>query len=101
MHPKSAAVLLIAALFSQTALSQGLFTCHSREEWGYAPKCCMNIDGQVGLNCVTAHQMGATDPIWECNLFVYNITGCCQTIGYKNPYTNNTIDLCAMSTDPV
>ncbi|KAI1799529.1 hypothetical protein F4811DRAFT_96241 [Daldinia bambusicola] len=100
MYFKSGATLLAAVLFSQLATSQGIFSCHTREEWGYAPKCCMHIDGQVGTNCVSAHQMGATDPIWECNLFVYNITGCCQSIGYKNPYNNNTVDLCATSVDP-
>ncbi|OTA66541.1 hypothetical protein K449DRAFT_462551 [Hypoxylon sp. EC38] len=100
MYSKSAAALLVAALFSASSMQVGLFSCHTRETWGFTPKCCMNIDGQVGTNCIPAHQMGATDPIWECNLFVYNITGCCQSIGYKNPYNNYTIDLCSMSVDP-
>ncbi|KAI1376760.1 hypothetical protein F4677DRAFT_445083 [Hypoxylon crocopeplum] len=100
MYTKLTAAVLVAALFSYPVVSQvGQFSCHTRETWGFSPKCCMNIDGQVGTNCVAAHQLGATDPIWECNLFVYNITGCCQSIGYKNPYTNNTIDLCATSVD--
>ncbi|KAI5868164.1 hypothetical protein GGS23DRAFT_15192 [Durotheca rogersii] len=99
MHSKSAAALLVATLFSAAALAGGQFSCHSRQAWGYSPKCCMNIDGQVGTNCIPAHQLGATNPIWECNLFVYNITGCCQGIGYKNPNTNNTLDLCTMYTD--
>ncbi|KAI1393788.1 uncharacterized protein F4822DRAFT_25277 [Hypoxylon trugodes] len=101
MYSKSSIALLAVALLSPLAATQvGTFSCHTRETWGFTPKCCMNIDGQVGTNCVSAHQMGATDPIWECNLFVYNITGCCQSIGYKNPYTNNTVDLCATSVDP-
>ncbi|OTB06798.1 hypothetical protein M426DRAFT_318511 [Hypoxylon sp. CI-4A] len=97
---QSATAFVAAVLLSQPVVSQGIFSCHTRETWGYAPKCCENIDGQVGINCVGAHEMGATDPIWECNLFVNNITGCCQSIGYKNPYTNNSIDLCATSIDP-
>ncbi|KAI1104662.1 hypothetical protein F4804DRAFT_306398 [Jackrogersella minutella] len=100
MYSKFAVAVLISALFSHQAASQvGLFSCYTRQNWGFTPKCCENIDGQVGINCVGAHQMGATDPIWECNLFVYNITGCCQSIGYKNPYNNYTIDLCATSVD--
>ncbi|KAI1397935.1 hypothetical protein F4819DRAFT_490082 [Hypoxylon fuscum] len=101
MYFKPAATFFITALLSHPAASQvGQFSCHMRETWGYAPKCCMTIDGQIGTNCISAHQLGATDPIWECNLFVYNITGCCQSSGYKNPNTNYTIDLCATSVDP-
>ncbi|KAI1127631.1 hypothetical protein F5Y10DRAFT_242324 [Nemania abortiva] len=78
-----------------------LFKCDSSQASGFSPKCCTDINGQVGVNCIGAHIMGATNPIYECNLFVYNITGCCQTTGYKNPYTNNTLDLCATSIDPI
>lgn len=77
------------------------FKCDSSSSSGFSPKCCTDINGQVGVNCIGAHIMGATDPIYECNLYVYNITGCCQTTGYKNPYTNNTLDLCAMNIDPI
>ena len=29
---------------------------------------------------ISAHLMGVTNPMYSCNLYVYNITGCCQTI---------------------
>ncbi|KAI0015359.1 hypothetical protein F4780DRAFT_89239 [Xylariomycetidae sp. FL0641] len=99
MFSKSIAALLIGALFTQAVAAVGTFSCRSYEAAGFAPKCCTNINGQVGTDCISAHQMGATDPIWECNLFVYNITGCCQSIGYKNPANNITLDLCTTSMD--
>ncbi|KAI4862162.1 hypothetical protein F4820DRAFT_431257 [Hypoxylon rubiginosum] len=96
MFFKSAATLLAAALL---APASALFSCHETEGWGYVPKCCQDINGQFGTNCLTAFQQGVTNPTWDCNEYVYNITGCCQSIGLKNSYTNNTIDLCAMSID--
>ncbi|KAI2469303.1 hypothetical protein F4781DRAFT_431504 [Annulohypoxylon bovei var. microspora] len=97
MYSKSITALLIAALFSHPTTQ---FSCHTREKWGFSPVCCTHIEGQVGINCVTAHQLGITNPSWECNLYVYNITGCCQLTGYRNPYTNNTIEVCATQIDP-
>ncbi|KAK5631937.1 hypothetical protein RRF57_007651 [Xylaria bambusicola] len=77
------------------------FTCNSTQASGFSPSCCTDINGQVGINCIGAHLMGVYDPMYSCNLYVYNITGCCQTIGYKNPYTNNSLSVCAMSIDPI
>ncbi|KAI3336351.1 hypothetical protein HD806DRAFT_473413 [Xylariaceae sp. AK1471] len=106
MHFISAIALLVGAVMSHPAAAgtdaaSFLFDCKSSNTWGYSPKCCLDINGQVGINCIGAHQMGITNPTFECNLFVYNITGCCQSTGYKNPFTNYTLDLCAMSTDPI
>ncbi|KAI0481879.1 hypothetical protein F4859DRAFT_438137 [Xylaria cf. heliscus] len=97
-----AATLLLGAAMSAPADMQRIyFRCTSSETSGFSPKCCTDINGQVGVNCIGAHIIGVTDTYYECNLYVYNITGCCQTTGYKNPYTNNTLDLCAMNYDPV
>ncbi|KAI0201449.1 hypothetical protein F4808DRAFT_425225 [Astrocystis sublimbata] len=141
IYSVAAALLLGAAMSAPTALtpkdqSRIYFTCNSSKGSGFSPKCCTDIDGQVGVNCVGAHIIGATNTYYECNLFVYNVTGCCQTTvshclsfllsrlfplqlftcyvylraftdvatnkqGFKNPTTNNTIDLCAMSYDPL
>ncbi|CAJ2506113.1 Uu.00g002430.m01.CDS01 [Anthostomella pinea] len=98
MYSKTLSALFVGVIFSQPIA--GLFSCQTFKASGFAPKCCANINGQVGINCISAHQMGATDPTWECNAFVYNITGCCQTTGYKNPYNNITLDLCSTSLDP-
>ncbi|KAI0857146.1 hypothetical protein F4860DRAFT_490609 [Xylaria cubensis] len=99
-----AAALLLGAAMSAPAprdLQRIYFRCTSSQASGFSPKCCTDVDGQVGINCIGAHIIGVTDTYYECNLYVYNITGCCQTTGYKNPYTNNTLDLCAMNIDPV
>ncbi|KAI0110338.1 hypothetical protein GGR51DRAFT_557981 [Nemania sp. FL0031] len=96
-----AATLLLGLAMSVPTAQRIYFKCDSSQASGFSPKCCTDINGQVGINCIGAHIMGATNPIYECNLFVYNITGCCQTTGYKNPYTNNTLDLCATTTDPI
>ncbi|KAI0480164.1 hypothetical protein GGR56DRAFT_671309 [Xylariaceae sp. FL0804] len=92
---------LLGAIAAFSTPLNALFTCNSSTAAGFAPSCCMHINGQVGINCTSAFQNGETDPTWECNEFVYNITGCCQTIGYQNPITNNTVDLCATSVDGV
>ncbi|GAP89726.1 hypothetical protein SAMD00023353_3600220 [Rosellinia necatrix] len=101
----ASALLLGAAMSAPAATERDMqriyFKCDSSQASGFSPKCCTDINGQVGVNCIGAHIMGATNPIYECNLYVYNITGCCQTTGYKNPYTNNTLDLCAMKIDPI
>ncbi|KAI1261862.1 hypothetical protein F5Y18DRAFT_399849, partial [Xylariaceae sp. FL1019] len=94
MYLLSVAALFLSAVIAQSTL---YFTCNSTQANGFSPKCCTDINGQVGVNCITAHQMGATDPLWSCNLFVYNISGCCQPTGWKNPDTNFTLDLCATS----
>ncbi|KAI1422823.1 hypothetical protein F5Y12DRAFT_760809 [Xylaria sp. FL1777] len=96
-----AALLLGAAMSAPTELQRVYFTCDSSKASGFSPSCCTDINGQVGINCIGAHISGVTNPTYNCNLFVYNITGCCQNIGYKNPYTNNTVGLCAMSIDPI
>ncbi|KAI1810189.1 hypothetical protein GGS20DRAFT_568675 [Poronia punctata] len=107
MHFITAVATLLTGAVMAHPLSQMIprepsriyFTCNSSAGNGYSPKCCTDLNGQVGVNCISAHQMGAVDPYFECNLYVNNITGCCQTTGYKNPYTNNTLDLCAMDID--
>ncbi|KAI1822671.1 hypothetical protein F4861DRAFT_375960 [Xylaria intraflava] len=103
MHFTSAAAALLvgAAMSAPTEEQRIFFNCNSTQASGFSPKCCTDINGQVGVNCVVAHIMGATNPIYECNLFVYNITGCCQSTGYKNPSTDYTLDLCAMSIDAI
>ncbi|KAI1293081.1 hypothetical protein F5Y03DRAFT_13471 [Xylaria venustula] len=97
--------LLLGAVMSaptgERDMERIYFTCNSSAAAGFSPSCCTDINGQVGINCISAHVMGATNPLYDCNLYVYNITGCCQQIGYKNPYTNNTVGLCAMSIDAV
>ncbi|KAI1337875.1 hypothetical protein F5Y15DRAFT_417661 [Xylariaceae sp. FL0016] len=98
MYPKLA--FFTAALLSQVLAVVGLFSCHGVETAGFAPKCCRDMNGQVGINCISAHRVGYQNPIWECNVWVYNITGCCQSIGYKNPYNNITLDLRSTSIDP-
>ncbi|KAI1272027.1 hypothetical protein F5Y07DRAFT_381092 [Xylaria sp. FL0933] len=97
------ATLLLGAALSAPTIdpTRIYFTCDSSKASGFSPSCCTDINGQVGINCIGAHIEGATNPMYSCNLYVYNITGCCQTIGYKNPYTNNSLGLCAMSTDPI
>ncbi|GAW23003.1 hypothetical protein ANO14919_125500 [Xylariales sp. No.14919] len=122
--PAVAALLLSAAMAAPTVTTTDLqrtyFTCDSSKGSGFSPSCCTDINGQVGINShdgsrttrqakhdshaitgIGAHISGVTNPMYNCNLFVYNITGCCQTTGYKNPYTNNTLDLCAMNIDPI
>ncbi|KAI1194748.1 hypothetical protein F5X97DRAFT_264973 [Nemania serpens] len=101
MHPISTfTTLLLGIVMSAPATVQGTyFKCDSSQGSGFSPKCCTDINGQVGINCLGAHILGATNPTYECNLYVYNITGCCQTTGYKNPFTNVTLDLCSMRVD--
>ncbi|KAI1187415.1 hypothetical protein F5B17DRAFT_320244 [Nemania serpens] len=100
MLPISAfTTLLLGIAMSAPAAVQAYFKCDSSKASGFSPKCCTDINGQVGINCIGAHIMGVTNPTYECNLYVYNITGCCQTTGYKNPYTNFTLDLCSMRVD--
>ncbi|KAI8627361.1 hypothetical protein F5Y19DRAFT_176485 [Xylariaceae sp. FL1651] len=102
MYFSAIATLLVGAVMSQSADPTRIyFNCNSTTASGFSPKCCTDVNGQVGVNCIGAHQMGATDPIFECNLYVYNITGCCQSTGFKNPATNYTLDLCATSIDPI
>ncbi|KAI1346601.1 hypothetical protein F5Y01DRAFT_319603 [Xylaria sp. FL0043] len=123
------ATLLLGAALSAPTIdpTRIYFTCDSSKASGFSPSCCTDINGQVGINCkipdfiysftsksapphaqyfkweecIGAHIEGVTNPMYSCNLYVYNITGCCQTIGYKNPYTNNSLGLCAMSIDPI
>ncbi|KAI2621853.1 hypothetical protein GGS21DRAFT_377330 [Xylaria nigripes] len=107
-------LLIGTTMSAPTELQRIYFNCDTSQASGFSPKCCTDINGQIGVNCkpalhthclymisrhkgVAAHIMGATNPIYECNLFVYNITGCCQSTGYKNPSTDYTIDLCAMN----
>ncbi|KAI1434856.1 hypothetical protein GGR50DRAFT_659770 [Xylaria sp. CBS 124048] len=96
-----ATLLFRPALTAPQVTERVYFDCTSSSSSGFSPKCCTDINGQVGVNCVGAHIMGATNPIYECNLYVYNITGCCQSTGYKNPTTENTLDLCAMTIDRI
>ncbi|KAI1325228.1 hypothetical protein F5Y16DRAFT_278053 [Xylariaceae sp. FL0255] len=91
------AVLLVSSVLAQR--STVYFNCNSTTAAGFTPKCCTNMNGQVGISCLTAFQEGINDPIYDCNLYVYNISGCCQSTGYRNPVTNLTIDLCATSID--
>ncbi|KAI0535142.1 hypothetical protein GGR58DRAFT_480325 [Xylaria digitata] len=99
--PALAALLLGTAMSAPADMQRVYFTCDSSKAAGFSGSCCTAINGQVGINCIGAHIAGVTNPMYNCNLYVYNITGCCQTTGYKNPYTNNTIDLCAMNIDPI
>ncbi|KAL8288929.1 hypothetical protein RB597_000828 [Gaeumannomyces tritici] len=71
--------------------SVSAFSCPGVTENGFKPVCCMGKDGQVALNCIPAHQMGAENPTWECNAGPpYRSQGCCQSIGYTNPDTGQT-----------
>ncbi|KAI0887145.1 uncharacterized protein GGS22DRAFT_198566 [Annulohypoxylon maeteangense] len=116
MYTKSTIAILVAALFSDPSTQ---FSCRTRERWGFSPVCCTRIEGQLGINCLSAHQLGVTNPRWECNFLVYNTAGCCQpTVNsqvtifetdranwielqiYTNPNNNYTFALCGTQVDP-
>ncbi|KAI1158782.1 hypothetical protein F5B18DRAFT_656305 [Nemania serpens] len=93
MHPISTftTLLLGIAMLALATVQGTYFKCDSSQGSGFSPKCCTDINGQVGINCKIPNSSDISQ-LQHPHVKL-------QVSGYKNPYTNVTLDLCSMRVD--